>query len=138
MSRRDKTHDIVKNALIAEGWTITDDPYPVNIGGKSNEIDLAANRIIAATNGKEKIAVEIKSFLGTSTLTDFYHALGQFMLYLRALKSKEPDRVLFLAMPTTTYEELKRDVFIYPDYEDLNHKIIIYETDKISKLIWID
>jgi XisH protein len=30
---RDLIHNIVKNALINDGWNITHDPYPVKIGG---------------------------------------------------------------------------------------------------------
>ena len=35
------------------------------------QIDLAAERLIAAEKENQKIAVEIKSFLNPSTVTDF-------------------------------------------------------------------
>ncbi|MBD2518263.1 hypothetical protein H6G93_25470 [Nostoc sp. FACHB-973] len=38
-------------------------------------------QVLAAERGEQKIAVEIKSFLRTSTITDFYLALGQFIPY---------------------------------------------------------
>lgn len=71
MSRRDNTHDIVKSALEREGWKITNDPLPVKIGRKSAQIDLGAERIVAAERENEKIAVEIKSFIGTQPLQNF-------------------------------------------------------------------
>jgi XisH protein len=111
MARRDKVHDIVRNALEREGWTITNDPLVVKIGRKSGEIDLGAERLLAAEREDEKIAVEIKSFIGSSTLTEFYRALGQFNLYGRALKNQFPDRILYLALPLATYEELSDDIF---------------------------
>jgi XisH protein len=45
------------------------------------QIDLGAEKLIAAEKDNQKIAVEIKSFLRTSKITDFYNALGQFLPY---------------------------------------------------------
>ena len=137
MARRDKVHDIVRNALEREGWTITNDPLPVKIGKKLGEIDLGAERILAAERNHEKIAVEIKSFIGSSTLTEFYRALGQFNLYGRALKNQYPDRMLYLALPLAAYKELSDDIFDYPEFEDLRQRIIIFEPIDDTTLTWI-
>ena len=137
MARRDNTHEFVKSALIREGWIITNDPLPVKIGRKSAQIDLGAERIVAAERDNEKIAVEIKSFIGTSTITEFYRAIGQFDLYKRAMKRQYPDRVLFLALPIATYEELSYDIFDFEDFEDLRHQIIVYDNDENAPLKWI-
>nr|WP_202965242.1 element excision factor XisH family protein [Phaeodactylibacter xiamenensis] len=40
MSTRDKYHDVVKQALEKEGWTITDDPYSFSYGKVDFRIDL--------------------------------------------------------------------------------------------------
>ncbi len=137
MARRDNTHFIVREALEREGWTVTHDPFFIKLGKKSAEIDLGAERIVLAEKGVEKIAVEIKSFIGTSTITDFYHAHGQFDLYDRALKSIEPERILYLALPDDAYEELKNDLFSFPNFEDLHHRIIVYKSEKENDLLWI-
>lgn len=137
MARRDNTHEIVKAALEREGWVITNDPLPVKIGRKSAQIDLGAEQLVAAERGSEKIAVEIKSFIGTSTITEFYRATGQFQLYQRAMKRQYPDRVLYLALPVATYEELAYDIFEFEDFEDLGHQIIIYDNDENAPLKWI-
>ena len=137
MARRDNTHDIVRAALEREGWLITNDPLPVKIGRKSAQIDLGAERLLAAQKDNEKIAVEIKSFIGTSTITEFYRATGQFTLYQRAMKRQYPDRVLYLALPVATYEELARDIFDFEDFEDLGRQIIIYDNDENTPLKWI-
>ncbi len=65
---RDHYHQLVKQALTADGWTITDDPLYLDLASTTLEVDLGAERLIAAEKGKEKIAVEIKSFLGNSTV----------------------------------------------------------------------
>jgi hypothetical protein len=137
MSRRDKIHFIVRKALEKEGWIVTHDPFFIKLGKKSAEIDLGAEKIVLAEKGVEKIAVEIKSFIGTSTITDFYHAHGQFDLYDRALKAIEPERVLYLALPDDAYEELKNDLFDFPNFEDLHHRIIVYKSIEDTNLLWI-
>jgi hypothetical protein len=47
---------------------------------------------------ERKIAVEIKSFLNTSVITDFHAALGQFLNYRLALQMTESERILYLEM----------------------------------------
>ena len=76
MPARDKYHDCVCKALIKDGWTITSDPYTLKWGTKDLFVDLGAERVLAAQKGAEKIAVEIKSFIGQSEMADLEQALG--------------------------------------------------------------
>jgi hypothetical protein len=55
-------HQIVKALLIQEGWEITHDPYILEDLNPDWEIDLGAEKMIAAEKEREKIAVEIKGF----------------------------------------------------------------------------
>ncbi|BAS60110.1 XisH protein (plasmid) [Leptolyngbya boryana NIES-2135] len=43
MSAKDLFHDAVKQALIRDGWTITDDPLVVRYGLTNLKVDLAQN-----------------------------------------------------------------------------------------------
>jgi XisH protein len=88
-----------------DGWTITHDPYPLQAGRLDLAIDLGAEKTIAAQRNSEKIAVEIKSFLGSSKISAFYGALEQFITYREALQIQEPDRQLFLAVPSDIYDK---------------------------------
>ena len=81
MPAKDVIHDAVKNALIKDGWTITDDPFIIKYEDVNLQADLAAERTLAAQKGNQKIVVEIKSFLSPSPITDIKMALGQFDLY---------------------------------------------------------
>ncbi len=99
MPALDHYHEAVRNALIKDGWTITDDPLTLTVGADRIPIDLAAERVIAAYKGVRKIAVEIKTFAGASRIADLESALGQYVLYRMALRRAEPDRELFLAVP---------------------------------------
>lgn len=68
-------------------------------------IDLGAERIFAAERNDEKIAVEVKSFLGPSATTEFNAALGQFLKYQLTIEQVEADRLLYLIMPADTYRD---------------------------------
>ncbi|NES86570.1 MAG: hypothetical protein F6K10_37350 [Moorea sp. SIO2B7] len=72
MSAQDLFHNIVKTALQNEGWTITHEPYHLELGFTDLYIDLGAERLLAAIKNQEKIAVEIKSFLAISTISEFH------------------------------------------------------------------
>lgn len=99
-------HNQVKNALIKDNWTITDDPLILSIGKKDVFVDLGAEKLIAAKKDDQKIAVEIKSFIGKSQVNDLENALGQYILYYEILLENKEDRLLFLAVKRSAYEEI--------------------------------
>lgn len=106
MPRKDQIHEAVRNALLKEGWKITHDPLFIEYGQEDMYVDLGAERLLAAERDTEKIAVEIKSFVGTSTLTELHNALGQYQVYLAVLEKIDPQRRLFLALSQTAFDEL--------------------------------
>ena len=133
-----KYHQVVRTALENDGWLITDDPYKIKLGKRRGYIDLGAEKsVIAAEKKEEKIAIEIKSFLGNSDLDDFEDALGQFLIYWRALKEKEPERILYLAVPSGFYQRFFDDSFFVETARDFNVNMIVYnETNSIIEQ-WI-
>ncbi|BAZ06979.1 fdxN element excision controlling factor protein [Calothrix sp. NIES-3974] len=71
----------LKQALLKDDWVITADPLKIKIDGIKLEIDLAAEKVIAAQKAGRKIAVEIKSFLNASVITVVARRSGRFRLY---------------------------------------------------------
>ncbi len=106
MPAKDFYHDTVKKALIKDGWTITDDPLILSIGKRDLFVDLGAEKLIAAEKSNKKIAVEIKSFIGASRVDDLEKALGQYILYNEILQEKQEQRILYLAIKQSAYEEI--------------------------------
>mgnify|MGYP001800218885 CR=1 FL=1 len=91
---KDIFHQQVKNALIKDGWIITDDPLTLRISEAIKvQIDLTDENAIAAERDTEKIAVEIKSFIAGSDISEFHTALGQYLNYVQALEKHEPERI---------------------------------------------
>lgn len=78
---KDLFHDIVKEALVKDGWLVTDDPLTLLSraeGGIST--DLGAEKIIVAEKGLTKIAVEVKSFINPSMIQIFYEQVVNTMV----------------------------------------------------------
>jgi hypothetical protein len=105
---------------------ITADPLIIKIEGVKLEIDLAAEKVFAAEKAGRKIAIEIKSFLNPSSITDFHAALGQFLNYRLALQIREPDRTLYLAIPIDIFESFFQEIFIQEAVKLYQVKLAIY------------
>lgn len=89
-----------------DGWTITHDPFPLQIGKKRLSADLGAERLISAEKELQKIVVEVKSFVGQSDVKDLQQALGQYVLYSQILNEMEVKRVLYLAVSQPTFNSV--------------------------------
>jgi len=133
---KDKYHDLVRELLEDEGWTVTDDPLIIKTELAKIQIDLAAEKLIGAEKDGQRIAVEIKSFIGHSKLNDLYSALGKFILYFPALKRAEPDRVLYLALPEHAYDYFYQDSISGEIVERNDIKFILYDTDLKKITAW--
>lgn len=133
MAKRDIFHNSVRIALEKEGWTITDDPLRIDWGGATIKIDLGAERLLAAERDNEKIAVEIKSFISNSPISEFHTALGQFIGYRRVLRDEEPDRKLFLGVPIDVYEEFLATEYAQSLMEEEGVTLVVY--DPINEVI---
>lgn len=137
MPAYDAFHGAVKRGLIKDGWTITHDPYPLEYGGADLYVDLGAERVLAAERGDRWIAVEIKSFIGPSLISDYHTALGQFLNYRLALQKRDPNRVLFLAVPRDTYEEFFTLPFAMESISVHRVDLIVFDPELEELVKWI-
>jgi XisH protein len=133
---RDLFHQVVKDALIKEGWEVTHDPFPIDYGDVQMQIDLGAEVLLAATKDKTTIAVEIKSFINPSAISEFHTAVGQYLNYRRALRAQEPSRILYLAVPSQTYDEFFRLRFIQEGIEEYQIDLLVYDIEDRSIVKW--
>ena len=133
---KDLFHQVVKDALIKDGWEITHDPFPVDYGDVQMQIDLGAERLLAATKDSETIAIEIKSFVKPSSISEFHTAVGQYLNYRRALRAQDPSRILYLAVPSQTYNEFFRLRFIQEGVEEYQIYLLVYNVEERSIVKW--
>jgi len=139
MPAKDIFHNAIKSALIKEGWQITDDPLFIKASTRiSLYIDLGGERAIGAEKDGKKIAVEIKSFLGMSPLAEFHTALGQFLNYVLALRTNQPERVLYLAITEDTYRDFFCDPFIQLSVSTYQVKLLIFNPSEEVIVLWND
>lgn len=135
---KDIFHQQVRNALLKDGWNITHDPLTIRISEAVKlQIDLAAESAIGAERDSEKIAVEIKSFIGDSDISAFHTALGQYLNYCQALEEQEPERIVYLAIPSETYEDFFQLAFIQRALRRYQVRLIIYNPKLEEIKQWI-
>ena len=119
-------------------WSITHDPFSIQISEAVRlQIDLGAENTIAAQREREKIAVEIKSFIADSDISEFHAALGQYLNYVQALEDKEPDRILYLAVPIETYGDFFQLPFIQKSLKRHAINLVIYDPIESEIKQWI-
>ena len=138
MPAKDIYHDTVKNALIRDGWIITDDPLILSIGKKDVFVDLGAEKLIAAEKENQKIAVEIKSFIGRSQVNDLENALGQYILYHEIILENQENRLLFLALKKSAYEEIFEEPIGKILLKRKLIKLLVFDEKKEVILQWIE
>lgn len=137
MPAKDIYHEKVKTALVKDGWTITHDPLKLKWGAKDMYVDLGAEQFFGAEKGNTRIAVEVKSFVGASSMADLENAVGQYIVYYEVLRRTEPERALYLAVREETWQ----DVFEEPIGKlllDAQHiRLLIFDEHQEVVLKWI-
>jgi hypothetical protein len=138
MPRLDIIHDAVKNALIRDGWTITDDPYVIQYRRTTLYADLGAECPIAAERGSLRLVVEVKSFVGASKIQDLKEALGQYDIYRYLLEEIAPDRKLYIAISTTAHRTFFTQDFAQLILQKHQLPIIVVNLDTEEIEQWIN
>lgn len=134
---KDFYHEQVKRALEKDGWKVTYDPFLLESGKIKYQVDLGAEKLLSAEKGKEKILVEVKSFVGTSDINEFHRAVGQYVDYLVVLDEVEPERLLFLAVPDFAWNDFFQEKAIQKSLDFIKAKVLIYNAQKETIVQWI-
>jgi hypothetical protein len=93
---------------------------------------------VVATKDEQRIAVEVKSFVGQSTIAELEKAIGQYVLYEEALyeSDTESDRQLFLAIPKDVIVELAEDKVLSILTKRLKINILVYNPTEQQIVEW--
>lgn len=138
MPAKDLYHDIVVQALVNDGWVISNDPLLLSYGGRELYVDLGAQRTaIAAQKGDRKIAVEIKSFLKPSPVRDLEEAAGQYSVYQSVLAEIALERILYLAVPKRSYESIFTEKLGQLILKRLQINLLVFDEEQRSIMQWI-
>ncbi|GAB1540740.1 hypothetical protein NUACC21_34090 [Scytonema sp. NUACC21] len=101
-------------------------------------VDLGATKLLAAQKAERKIAVEIKSFVNASPVTDLEVALGQYILYQNIMEETEPERQLYLAIRKATYREIFSEPIGSLVIKKNSLHLLIFDPQKEAIAQWID
>ena len=137
MPAKDIYHDDVKISLEKDQWAITNDPLKLTIGSRSLYIDIGADKLLAAEKQQQKIAVEVKSFIGSSPINDLENALGQYIIYQDILKLTDPERILYLAVREEVYNDLFTEEIGKLLLDNKRLKLIVFNPDTQEIIRWI-
>lgn len=147
MPRRDAIHNLVKQALVKDGWQITDDPYVISYGERFLFIDLAATeaegttglqgQFIGAAKGSQQIAVEIKEFRGQSAIASLEQAIGQYVLYRLLLDQIDLARRLYLAVSDLDYDQILSEPIGELVISKLPLNLIVVDRSTVEVQQWI-
>jgi len=138
MPAKDSFHNIVKNALIKDGWKITHDPLILGFGKRDLYVDFGAELPLGAEKDGRRIAVVVKSFVGKSDINDFKNAIGSYVVYEAILERKDPDRTLYLAIEKNTYNGIFTEDIGNVVVEDLKVRLLLFDETKEVILKWLN
>ena len=127
---QDLLHNVVRTALEKDGWNITDDPLRLLIGVDTMFVDLAAERLIAAERGQERIAVEVKGYTETTNINGFHGVLGQYINYRLALRQTHPQHRLYLAIPEEVFHTFFKREFAQLSLKENNVALLVYSVEQ--------
>jgi XisH protein len=72
-----------------------------------------------------------------SDISEFHRALGQYLNYAQGLEDQEPDRILYLAVLSETYEDFFQLSFIQKSIKRHSVNIITYNPMQEEVKQWI-
>ncbi|OQY48676.1 MAG: hypothetical protein B6242_01710 [Anaerolineaceae bacterium 4572_78] len=134
---KDIIHNAVKNALVKDCWTITHEQYTIFYEGERVYSDLAAERMLVAEKGIEKIIVEVKSFIGLSIIQDFKIAIGQYTMYYDILDESSSEYQLYIAISDIAYKNIMNRKIAQLVLRRHHIPFIIVDIEKEMIIQWI-
>ena len=138
MPQYDLYHNVVKTALVKEGWIITDDPFTIEYKGIRLYADLGAEKALAAEKQNHKIVVEIKVFRSPSLMTELEKTVGQYSIYRSLLRRVHPERELHLAVAQDIYQDFFQRPAIQEIVDDHQITFIIFDPNLEEIVQWIN
>ncbi len=138
MPQLDLYHDAVKQALIKDGWVITDDPFIIEFKGLRLYADLGAEKTITAERNGRKLVVEIKVFGSLSLINDLEKAVGQYGIYRTFLKRVNPERLLYLAISQEVFQDFFQRPAIQEIIVDQQIRLLVFDPINEEIVQWIN
>ena len=138
MAAKDTYHDVIKNALVKDGWTILRDPYTIKYEEVQLFSDLLAGKTLEIEKNGQQIIVEIKSFIGRSPMREFETALGQYIIYRTFLKDILHQAKVYLGISRSIYQSFFVQKAISMIVKEIRLSLIVVDLNQEKIVQWID
>lgn len=138
MARYDLYHEPVRKALINDQWNVTHNLFTLEYKEFRVEMDLGAEKLIAAEKVGRKIAVEIKVFGSASPLSELEKAIGQYGVYRMILRQLDPERELFLAIALDVYLDFFQQEAVKEVVAEFRIRLLVFDPSTETIVTWIN
>jgi XisH protein len=133
----DQCEPHIIKALEKAGWQVTHHPFPIRIS--RDEGVFADLRLRHRDNKRTIIVVEVKCFSEKRSLLDeFYHAVGQYLLYRNILTLSNIDVPLYLSVPSNIHSSFFRRKTIQAVVQDAKIRLIVVDMEQEEIVKWLD
>lgn len=132
----DHCQPAVIRAFQKQDWEPTHYPFPIRVN--SQETVYADLRLRNTKNQQTAIIVEVKCFPHRrSALDEFYHTLGQYIMYRKALELKQFQTPLYLVVPLRVFQTFFKRQTVKQVIEEIKVNIIVVDIDQEVIVEWI-
>ncbi|MGH9837435.1 MAG: element excision factor XisH family protein [Blastocatellia bacterium] len=131
-------YEAVKQALISDGWQITNEPFVMAYTDVRWSADLGAEKATATATGSRKIVVEIANLEGVSFIGRFHEETGRYGNYRSLLKAIDPERPIYLAIPSKVYESHFTNQAIRAIVTDRRIGLMVYDSERQEIVQWVN
>lgn len=133
----DECEPQVIRALAKSGWVVIDQPYHIKLA--RNDRLYADLRLKNAQENRRLVVVEVKCFSGgRAVIDDFYHAVGQYLMYRGALRLLQLDEPLYLCIPENIYNGFFQRETVQFVVNDARIKLIIVDMIAEEIVTWLE
>jgi hypothetical protein len=133
MPAKDRDHDIVKRALVKDGWTTIGEQTRINLDKRHVWIDLLAQR----NDRSLAVLLEVKGFDSRSSMEDPADALGQYLLYRVFIKANQYELPLYLAVPSHAYNGVLSQRIGQLVINEYDVQLMVFDRHNEEILLWI-
>jgi hypothetical protein len=93
---------------------------------------------LAHSGGSERIAVAIASFVADSPERDLQEAVGQLVVYRALLAETDPDRSLYLGVPTRVYDSVWSEPVGQLVAAEVRLRFLVFDPHEQKVVRWIN
>jgi hypothetical protein len=134
MPAKDRYHDVVKQALLKDGWTIEDEQVKLKIGQRRLWVDLQVGR---ASEGGSML-IEVKGLESNLSIVEALEStVGQYAVYQATLNAKRLDMPLVLAIPDSAYFGIFEEELGHAVRAFLDLKLVVFNSVSEEVLLWV-